>query len=231
MLLMTSPSDFPEVINLERPETWPKALLDFLDGETGDSGEALKDVLRPYAIKGWHCTRLTDREIGNIQTGGMQLLDKDMLARRIDACAANGGFTPAVAAALKAKNQAHEANRAGKIAFCFFPPSRKSERDFFRYWGGEALYNSRADDPNIAAILKKIGTPCLIEADVAISLLKQDPADEILRRYRASRGAVDPVHFVGRILQPLPATAIQVIRHPTAAFRGLTGCDAWCESI
>jgi hypothetical protein len=56
----------------------------------------------------------------------------------------------AAATAFASKNQAGDLNRAGKIWFCFFPPHHAGQRGierFFRYWGGEALYNSHQDQP------------------------------------------------------------------------------------
>src|ERR1700676_2031123 len=42
---------------------------------------------------------------------------------------------------------------------------------FFRYWGGEALYNSHQDHAVRGPLLESIGTPCVIQADIPISNL------------------------------------------------------------
>jgi hypothetical protein len=252
---MTQLNDFPEVINVERPETWPKPLADFVnmhhqlfrDWEIGNVSpqryeyalHTLGDILCGYAIRGWHCTRLTNAESEAIRIGGMQLPDENMLARRIDALVVSGCITPVVAAALKSKNLAHEENRHD-VWFCFYAPSREDEGgigDFFRYWGGEALYKPHKRDPQMAAVIEKIGTPCLIEADVPISLLKEEglrAASKIIARFLVSRGdkTTEPLGHNDRIVHPLPAAAVRrVIRHPTTAFRELTGCDAWRNPI
>lgn len=251
---MTQLNEFPEVINVERPETWPKPLADFfkvhrqlfLDWGIGNVSSqrydcalyALGDILCGYAIRGWHCTRLTDAEIEAIRIGGMQLPDENMLARRIDTLVDSGCITPAVAAALKSKNLAHEENRADMVWFCFYPPSRTDEGgigNFFRYWGGEALYRPHVGDQQMAAVLEKIGTACLVEADVPIAFLKDlRTAFKIVARFLVSRGyeTTEPLGHDDRIVHPLPATAVRrVIRHSTAAFRELTGCDAWRNPI
>ena len=70
---MTQADRSPALIDLEWPETWPKPLLEFLDahhglflgwetrgGETVSSESndraiyALSEILRSYAIRGWH---------------------------------------------------------------------------------------------------------------------------------------------------------------------------------
>ena len=78
-------------------------------------------VLQPYAILGWHCTRLTCAEAAEIQCNGMQLPNAEMLTRRIDTLVKTGCITPDIARRLKSENQADAKNRAGMIWFCFFP--------------------------------------------------------------------------------------------------------------
>lgn len=198
------------VLDPERPNTWPQPLLDFLGNHhqlfldweqrsgvvTGSQYDeaiyALQEILNRYALRGWHCTRLTDAEADAIISGGVQLPDQAMLNRRIDALIQQGHITPASAAILKSKNQAHESNGAGILCFMFFPPLRAGESeigDFFRYWGGEALYNSHDRDPAMAAVIGSIGTPCLVEAEVPIALLAPHSfAFKIVRRFLVSRG-------------------------------------------
>lgn len=160
------------VVDLESVSMWPTPLLAYLDAHhdvfldwangpvrvdaaTYDRAiYGLIDVLQPYAIVGWHCTRLTDREIAAIVADGMQLPDTGMLARRINTVAEEGLLTAGMAERLRSKNQAHEPNRAGMIWFCFFPPRLAGEGgigSLLRFWGGEALYNSHNRHP---------GEPC-----------------------------------------------------------------------
>ena len=246
------------LIDLENPENWPSPLKRFLHeyhqlflGWETDGGahvspqeydaavRALEGILRCYAIRGWHCTRLTEDEIAAIERNGMSLPSAEMLVRRIDAVAASGVFTPEIAELLKAKNQAHEFNRAGKVWFCFFPPSRADEGgigDFFRYWGGEALYNSHDRNRDAAPIIGKVGTPCIVEADVPIALLPSAAglAFKVVRRFLISRGfkTGEPVDHEDRVTQPLPALVIKrVIRFPSPEFAELSGCESWNRRI
>ena len=146
----------------------------------GAYDQAIYDVvkhLRPYSILGWHCTRLTDSEIEKMLTSGIQMPDAVTLHRRIDECVSAKQLPLDIATMLKAKNQAHDAYRAGIFWFCFFPPKLAGEAGisrFFRHWGGEALYNYHEDDPITSKALSAFGTPCIVEADVPIVYMGSD---------------------------------------------------------
>jgi hypothetical protein len=241
------------LLELDRPAAWPgelRAYLDthhdlFLGWETGQSRPAastydraiygLIDALQPYAITGWHCSRLTDAEVGEILRNGMQLPDAEMLARRIDALLEAGQITYDIARRLKAENQADEPNRAGMVWFCFFPPRIAGEAGierFFRYWGGEALYNSHEEDSITSSAISCIGTPSLVEADVPIASLEKHGglAFKVVRRFLISRGYLtrDPIDHEDRIKQPLRPEAIRrVTQFPDPEFCSLTGCPTW----
>jgi hypothetical protein len=243
----------PALIDLEAPDSWPEDLRDyldrhhslFLDWETGPSRVraaeydravyGLQDVLRQYELVGWHCTRLTEAEIAAIESGGMQLPDSAMLDRRLETLCGDGLISPASAQRLKAKNQAHEPSRAGMVWFCFFPPRLAGEwgiGSFFRNWGGEALYNSHEDDAETGAVIRAIGTPCLVEAFVPIASLEVYGGlySKVVRRFLISRGHLtrEPVDHEDRVKCPLPATNIRrIIVFPTPDFVALTGCDEW----
>jgi len=253
---MTKPPTYA-LLYLERPDLWPPDLRDYLnqhydlfldwaDGPTKYSAPqydraiyGLRDCLGQYAITGWHCTRLTLDEMAIIKGKGMQLPNRAMLVRRIDALVEGGQLSVEVAHRLKAKNQANESNRAGMVWFCFFPPRVAGESGvarFFQCWGGEALYNSHERDPNMAPILGRIGVPSLVEADVPISSLEPNGglSFKIVRRFLISRGheTSEPVDHEDRIKRPLPAPNVRrIIVHPEPDFLELTGCDEWRRPI
>jgi hypothetical protein len=250
----------PTIINLEDPRSWPADLLAYLEEhlelfiawesprQGGDdesfalakrfdrAGYGLSDVLRPYALVGWHCTKLTEAEIAAITTHGMTPPSAQILDTRI-ADLERAGILPAdIAARLRAKNQASECTRAGRIWFCFFEPhiaGQSGIERFFRSWGGEALYNSHEDDPLTGPVLAGIGTPCLIEAEVPIASLPTPDglSLKVYRLFLASRGHrlrnTAPEHE-DRAIVPLPATTIRrIIRHPELDFVRLTKCNEW----
>jgi len=128
------------IIDLDNVQNWPVALRAFLEthydvflGWEEDQNRphpstydaaiyGLADALQPYALIGWHCTRLTDEEAERITTSGMGLPNGDVLERRIDALVQQGLITASVAIDLKADHQADDRYRAGRVWFCFFPP-------------------------------------------------------------------------------------------------------------
>jgi hypothetical protein len=243
------------VIDQDSPEIWPADVLKFLnehyqlflDWERRNASPkkydkaiyGLESALAPHAIKGWHCTRLTETEIASILANGMQLPDRAMLSRRIDALESEKLVTPAVANVLKSKNQADEENRVGRVWFCFFPPRIAGESgigDLLRHWGGEALYNSHDRDQKIGPVLRSIGVPCLVEANVPIASLGRNGglSFKIVRRYLISRdhSSSEPVEHEDRVVCPLAAEFIcRVIQFPEPDFLNLTGCETWNDAL
>ena len=199
----------------------------------------LRVALQPYAIPGWHCSRLTEAEVYGIRSKGMKPPNAEMLARRIDALMEAGEITPEMGRRLKLENQAGDKNRAGRTWFCFFPPSNAGEDGiarFFRHWGGEALYFCHENDPVLSSAISCIGTPCLVEADVPIASLRMHGALEqaIYRRYLVSQdnSKVWPTDYEDCIEYPLPAGNVRrVITFPDPEFMSLTGCSEWRRPI
>ncbi len=140
-----------------------------------------------------------------------------------------------IAEQLIEKNQAHKDNRKGMIWFCFFDPriaGQSGIERFFRSWGGEALYNSHEDDPTTGTALRKIGRPCLIEADVPISSFRPYTSlgDKVIRRYLLSHGfdTGEGCELEDNTCDHIPAANIvRVVFHGEPEFATLTGCDLW----
>jgi len=245
------------IVDLESPSTWPLDLQEYLgahhdlflrwetqpapgDGPRYDKAiYGLMEVLRSYSLVGWHCTRLTDAEMDSIVATGMELPNLAMLTRRIDAVTEGGLISTRISNRLKTENQAHESNRAGMVWFCFFPPRVAGQGGigrFFRHWGGEALYNSHEDDSETSLILRSIGTPAIVEAEVPISTLAPHSSLDmkVARRFVISRGyqTGERCDFEGRIIFPLSAKNVRrIIRFPESAFVELSGCNGWNEPM
>ena len=239
------------LLDLDRPSSWPAALSTYLDEHRdvfraweAKSGQVsaplfevamhgLRDILPAYDIRGWHCTRLTDAEVDQVLRDGMHLPNAETLTRRIEALAETSLIEPEIALRLKSEHWAAEENRVGKVWFCFFPPGKADEYGigpFFRYWGGEALYRCHEGDPVTSSILRHIGTPRLIEADVPIGSLGKYPDCAIYRRYLVSCGhrSGEPTDFQGYSELPLPAENVRrVISYPERDFYSLTSCAGW----
>ena len=240
-----------EIIDLDRPAAWPtdlrRTLMTHHDalqsreiGPLSDRFDAaiyeIVDALQPYSLVGWHCTRLADPEVADIMANGVSLLDVGLVSRRVDAAVGTGLLASDHGARLKAKNQAAEQNRAGKLWFCFFRPAIAGESgigDLLRFWGGEAVYNSHDRDDEIGPIIAAIGSPAIVEAEVPIAWLGDRGlglALNVGRRFVVAEGtpSQEPLHIECNIKQALPAELIRNVHlHPSAEFQHLTGCGDW----
>ncbi|RQU79312.1 hypothetical protein DF141_06370 [Burkholderia cenocepacia] len=81
-------------------------------------------------------------------------------------------------------------------------------------------------------ILRAIGTPCVIEADVPIASLAPGAglAMKLVRIYLISRGyeTDEPVEHEDRGVQPVAADCVRrVVRYPERDFMEITGCATW----
>jgi len=239
-------------IELDRLEAWPSDLIDVLtahhdafrsrergplSGGYDAAVYAVADALRPYAIVGWHCTRLADHEIEDIGLNGMALLDTDLVSRRVDAAIQHGLISAEQGGRLKATNQAAEQYRAGMLWFCFFRPAIAGEGgigDLLRYWGGEAVYNSHDRHPEMGKVIAEIGRPAIVEAEIPIAWCGGDRgirlAMNVGQRFVIAQGTSSPnsTEVEDNIKQPLPAELIRKVHvFPDPEFLRLSGCADW----
>jgi hypothetical protein len=245
------------LFSLTDPTTWPRNLVDVLEsheslfhawftGPKVQSGAAfnpahadVRGALDTCEVIGWHCTRLTDAEIKLIEADGMQLPNVQMLNERINRLVETGQIAATIADALNGNNQAGDENRAGRLWFCLFAPIEAGESGihrFFRYWGGEALYNSHENNKVTSPVLASIGTPCVVEAAVQIRTLCQYSyvTQRVIERFLWTKGLFHPEPEIpeGYTVAPIEAGSIKrVIRHPDFEFMRLTGCKNWQTPI
>jgi hypothetical protein len=189
--------------------------------------------LERYALRGWHCTRLTDHEIATILREGFARPDGSFLRKRLERAVADGVLRRELADFIWQNNRADE---EGRVWVAFFRPPRDGAGvyEFFRYWGGEAMYWHLVErSPDAAAALTRIGTPCVVEVAVPFSAMR--PLDvhfwpeklyRLYARFLAAGGTVE--RFEGFVTEGLAANhVIEVHRYPSAQFMELTGCAEW----
>ena len=237
-----------------QPATWPIELRKALDElrpvfrawELELPGRSPKEfdaavrklgvALEPYALRGYHFTRLTDEEAEHIRTHGLEVLSTDLVERRINSQVAGGGMTEAQAKRLLANNQVSESNRAGMAWFCFYPAQEVREngvRPLLEHWGGEALYNFNAEDSELGALLKSLGRPALVETDVPVDQLSSTIglAFKVLGadlHHHGIKNSKHPGRFEDYSRQSLlPSMVRRVVLHPEQAFVELTQCQDW----
>ncbi len=194
--------------------------------------------LLPERIRCWHCTRLRDEEITWVVQEGMEVPSQELLLRKIQAAENSGDLDQATAALLR--NQKPDPDRFGEIHFVMQPPAHVDETYvdcFFRHWGGEILsldlsYDEQSD---VKQTLRKVGTPCVIEADLVAHNLKNHAniGKKIILRYLSIHGfGVDEWFHEDLTLKRVPGTDIRrVVTRSDVEFAKLTGCDAWQDPL
>lgn len=201
--------------------------------------ERIAGLLLPHSLRGWHCTRLTAEEREFILQHGMQPPCKSILESRVRRLEANAAIPPDVAERLIKNNLVDEEYRRGTIWFCFFAPRLAGEGgvgDLLRNWGGEALYNLYDTDGRVGPILRSIGTPCIVEADIPIAEFSclHTLAQNLGRRFCVNRGlqTAEPVDHEDSTTNAIGREQMKrIIVLGDPEFALLTGCDEWEERL
>ncbi len=200
----------------------------------------LGDSLRPFSLRGYHFTRLTDHEAAQVEKQGLEILSVDLIERRIAAQVTSGALTLDQGSRLLQKNQIRDANRTGMAWFCFYAANEVLEggvMPLLKHWGGEALYNFNADDLELGPLLRSMGRPALIEAHVPASYLSNTfrLASAVYRADLANQGLRTkerPGRFEDYSTRPLDSRMVrQVLRYPEPEFIRLTGCKKWNQPL
>ena len=242
------------MLDLDHPDTWPVELRQVLDKlrpvfqnwelelpgrsplEFDAAVRTLGEALLPYALRGYHFTRLTEEEAEHIKANGLEVLSADLLERRIASQVACGSMTQEQANRLLANNQVRESNRAGMAWFCFYPAHSVREngvRSLLEHCGGEALYNLNAEHPELGPLLKSLGRPALVEAEVPVEYLPSTigAAFKVLGADLHHHGMKTSKHSVlfedNSRQNLLPPMVRRVMLHPDQAFVELTQCQGW----
>jgi len=199
----------------------------------------LCEALRAHSIRGWHCTRLTEDEISRVATLGLKPLNVVFLQERIDSAASAGLIPAGIAERLRTTHQANESNRAGRIWFCLHLPREAGEdglRRLLGTWGGEALYNSHEEDAEVLSILRSLGKPCVVEADLPIPSLNSAwrVATALVRSDLIMRGVPTdlphgPEDFATQCIEPPGLRRVVELAH--ADFEALVGCGSWTSPL
>lgn len=242
LLDVSNPASWPEglqqVIERLRPVfwAWEQDRPEKSPAAFDEAMQQLGDALSPFAIRGFHFTRLTEDEAAGIRTSGLEVLSTDLIARRVAARVEQGALTTDQATHLLKTNQVLDANRSRQAWFCFYPPGEVHEsavRPLLEHWGGEALYNFNAGDPVLGPVLRSIGRPALIQARVPATCLstRSRLAAAVYRADLATYGIETrgpPGRFEDYSRFNLGPDQIEhVFLHPDADFIRLTGCGHW----
>ncbi len=204
--------------------------------------ERLDKTLTQHRIVGYHCTRLTPGEIAGVKSNGLRLLSAELVRQRLDQCVADGHLAPAHRTYLNGSQIMHQSlcnrhgNRTGMIWFC---PNRSTLRDasgvyrLFRSWGGEAVYFGHEEDGDVAAVLARIGTPCIVKCAIpfpcdapyypkfAARFLSQFIANDI--EYPEPTADFD----LSTKKDVRASEVLEIIEFSDPQFERMTGCSNW----
>lgn len=245
--------DLHPVLRLGHVSSYPEALLDVVRQEIevfrawefdlpgkaaksyDQSMDRLCDVLQSYQVRGWHCTKLTPEEILEVRSNGLRVLSLALAEQKVDALVRAGRLTPSWRDALLQESRASDENRRGMVWFCFFKPRYAGESGISRllsHWGGEALYWAFEDDAEIGPVLREIGIPAVVEADVPVSDLRSADrvATSVVRSYLKSLGenVVEPIATEHYAVRDLSSDCIKrIYEFPSVEFARITGCNSW----
>jgi len=197
--------------------------------------------LQPHCIDAFHCTRLTDFEIEDVRLSGLNTLELDFALNRITRLENKGMMPASVAEKLRSKNAIsnRHGDRLTQVCFMLSRHSLKSEEDIgalLSQWGGEALYWAYESDPEVSAVLRSVGTPCIVQAQIPVPMLENyDSVEEmLLSKFLASRDAAFAnVHpHVGRIRSPLAPEQIKAIHSlGEPDFESMTDHQKWRRKL
>jgi hypothetical protein len=201
-------------------------------------GSLRSEYFAELALRGFHCTRLTDDEVERIRAEGMTPPSLESLQRRISALASGGLISTRAAQRMARENDASDPTRAGRIWFVFTAAPLRCQtgvESLFRYWGGESLYRRHDRDPETGPIVTSVGVARIVEAIVPLADIGPTafPDKQFVQQFLAARGvAVLDRDYVDRVVVPIPAERIRrVVSRSDDAFASLTGCANWRPAL
>lgn len=134
--------------------------------------ETLGREMNSRAIRAWHYTRLTDREIDLLRRDGIQLSTLSGLQARLDAQVEAGSITAEAAAALFAASPFHQQqkSRSNKFWMTSHPIAidNRGVAPLLAHWGGEGA-SMWMKDPALLGQVASLGSPRIIEVLVPIA--------------------------------------------------------------
>ena len=160
------------VVNIE--DTYPKRLFDMKKSKLYEENMFYTYLqTNKIPLIAYHCTRLTDFEINEIQTNGLKFGGKDLLYKKIENLPEScNDIKDDLLRRVKGLNYT-QADQSIYVSFGNLDLDNKiaSYETFTENWGGESIYNfydnphSRYDQSHLQYIknkLQDVSTPCII---------------------------------------------------------------------
>lgn len=188
----------------------------------------LEVILEKYNIVGFHCTKLMDYEVSDIQNNGLNPLNKNFSNQRIEKLYRKGFISKDLKSELINKDELDDEYRKGRIFVFHCLSTLKDEwglNRLFGYWGGESLYTYLKNTNE----LKSIGISCIILTSIKIKELDIHP--QLSKRMVALYFEDNCYpHDTDSIIET-NLNVIRVIRQEEKLFEDLTNIKDWKEEL
>lgn len=151
--------------------------------------ESVTALMERRTIRAWHYARLTDAEIAVIRAHGMQPMDLDLIARRLDAAVGAGDLDRRTADSLFAASPFHEqvlGNREARIWLMArpWPADYDGVSELLDAWGGESISFNHAEGP-LHTLLRRIARGRILEVAIPLAATTRAAcvADNVIDHY------------------------------------------------
>lgn len=235
------------MIEIEDENTWPDEVKKIFknnmqiikQGKTSTSSfyrleDEVNSLISGLEVVSYHCTRLLDYEIDEINKSGLQLPSKALLENRLIKAYEKGIIPQNLFNSVMERNEyLNMPCRENLLYFVCGVSALQNEgvSKFFQCWGGEAVFNSH-ELSKYRDILFCMGKPIIIRAKVIPSPLA-NIGKRIALAYLIARNIPtdDLPAFDHRETQALPANNIlKIINFQDLEFLKLTNYQSWCKT-
>jgi len=126
---------------------------------------SIEEILLKEKFLGFHCTRLTNKEIKLISNNGLIPLSKELIKEKLTRVFSDKLISEETFKFLLENNASDQENRKGKIWFLHDTRTLKDSHSvgrLFENWGGESIYNDHENLQTIKSEITKIGKPTIL---------------------------------------------------------------------
>lgn len=205
----------------------------------------LENILMPYNIAAYHCTRLARYEIDCIIEDGLKALTSDFINHRLVTALGKGLLPPDSYKYLLSDDVFRKAiqnefgRRTGSVWFCSSKNTLKDSGSvyrLFRSWGGEVVYFNHEENESIGPCLRSIGTPCIVRCSLPISqaqIFFPAYSQSFISRYISDeiKYPHPPYELDMHMQRDLTAEEIiEIVEISSPEFKRLTNYNTWPES-
>lgn len=125
----------------------------------------IEEILKRNSFIGFHCTRLTNKEVGIISKNGLVPLSTQLVKEKLERILNDKLLSKETFEFLLKNNSSNQNNRTGKIWFLHDKRILRNSNSvgrLFKNWGGESIYNNHEENKIIKSEITKIGKPVIL---------------------------------------------------------------------